>query len=715
MLIQETKVFRDNVHGYISIPVDYVTNFIDTEIFQRLRNIEQTGMRTLYPSARHDRFIHSLGTYHLGHKAFECFKRNIQISYQGVKGIGNHYQIFDDPKINENFWDRCQFLFELACLLHDCGHAPFSHTLEFHYDTELDRRLSLKDKLKEYLGSKEFQNDFKGQGGPHERMSALLICSDYAYNIEKLIKKYGLDTVEDGDPIELIVRMIIGCEFTTPSHANQIKNCLISLLNSKSIDVDSLDYIIRDARLSGVDNMSIDVDRLLGSLTLIETTEFNNCRFRNRDISANVIEGSLIKNGHEASLMGKCRGKIDVHDNINGKIKGTIDIDGNLKTTNSIPIKSVSDNETLLLINGANHLTDDPQYTNTIPKLNNQVSMRMRGILDEDLCIEGTEVNFLSQTNCQVELFAGKFDLSSTYIDAKLDGIFSGQLLGNFSDINGGKLKCTLGYHKSSLSVIQNVILARNYEYQWIYTHHKVVYYSNYLLIDLFRNCINLLLEKNKSGENVDNQSKDGADEIIAKILSWETMINHSDKDEIYKPYVIGDCQFFRPTDADIISLFKKCKLMCNPDSLLARQLKEYHTRKYKRSLWKSHAEFSIFFSGFTDSEKIELFNMLMQNSSYCLRDQYGYLCDSWESKFNSFGLKNVVWVNGNSKLKHLDPDKTYVRFKDCSLTFRTVDSIGDVQSIEKLNLFYIYYDCLNENQPINTDELKEFLRSHVK
>ena len=128
MLIQETKIFRDSVHGYINVPVDYVTNFIDTELFQRLRHIEQTGMRILYPSARHDRFIHSLGTYFLGHKAFECFKRNIYRSYHGIAGKTDHYIIFEDEKENECFWDKCQLLFEIACLLHDCGHAPFSHT-----------------------------------------------------------------------------------------------------------------------------------------------------------------------------------------------------------------------------------------------------------------------------------------------------------------------------------------------------------------------------------------------------------------------------------------------------------------------------------------------------------------------------------------------------------------------------------------------------------
>ncbi len=365
-------------------------------------------------------------------------------------------------------------------------------------------------------------------------------------------------------------------------------------------------------------------------------------------------------------------------------------------------------------INGAKCVTNDSDQSNKTPALPTPVSMRVRGILDEDLQIQGTEVSFSSQTNSQVDLTAGMFGLNHTFVDGVLDGIFNGELLGNFTDINGGTLKCALGYHKSSLSVIQNVILARNYEYQWIYTHHKVVYYSNFLLVDLFRNCINFLLEQSKSAENGNARSADGADEVIAKILSWKTMINHSDKGEQYEPYVIGGCKFFRPTDADILYLFKKCKLECIPDSSLGQQLKEYYTRKYKKSLWKSYAEFNIFFSGFTDAEKKELLKQFEQNSSYQLAKQYGYLSESWEKAFNSFGLKNVVWVNGDSKLKHLDPDKTYVRFKDISLTYRTVDSIDNVRLIEKLNLFYIYYDAIDESHAVNIAGLKEFLRSQI-
>lgn len=114
------KVFTDAVHGYIRVPADWCKKFIDTPLFQRLRHIEQTSMRCLYPSARRERFIHSLGVYHLGDRAFDSLKRN-----------GKH--LIEELGISPEEIECLKTTFLLACLLHDCAHAPFSHTFESHY------------------------------------------------------------------------------------------------------------------------------------------------------------------------------------------------------------------------------------------------------------------------------------------------------------------------------------------------------------------------------------------------------------------------------------------------------------------------------------------------------------------------------------------------------------------------------------------------------
>ena len=65
------KKLKDPLYGYIIIPNEIVKNVIDTAPFQRLRRITQTSYSPLYASAVHNRFVHSLGVYHLGRIAAE--------------------------------------------------------------------------------------------------------------------------------------------------------------------------------------------------------------------------------------------------------------------------------------------------------------------------------------------------------------------------------------------------------------------------------------------------------------------------------------------------------------------------------------------------------------------------------------------------------------------------------------------------------------------
>ena len=64
------KLIKDPLYGYIEIEEKYIA-LINSAEFQRLRNIRQTGYESLYPSALHNRFVHSLGVFYLGKKAFK--------------------------------------------------------------------------------------------------------------------------------------------------------------------------------------------------------------------------------------------------------------------------------------------------------------------------------------------------------------------------------------------------------------------------------------------------------------------------------------------------------------------------------------------------------------------------------------------------------------------------------------------------------------------
>lgn len=81
-------------------------------------------MRDLYPSAHHDRFVHSIGTYHIGRMMGEQIKNN-KFVFNDILNKADILNSDETLKI-----DAVIKNFEVACLLHDCGHAPFSHTFE---------------------------------------------------------------------------------------------------------------------------------------------------------------------------------------------------------------------------------------------------------------------------------------------------------------------------------------------------------------------------------------------------------------------------------------------------------------------------------------------------------------------------------------------------------------------------------------------------------
>ena len=104
----EYKWIKDNIHGYIKIEKDFL-KIVNTPEFQRLKWIEQGSFRVLYPSARHDRFIHSLGVFGLARECFDALMENLQ------KDLG--------LKLETSPVETWKYTFLYAALLHDVGHA----------------------------------------------------------------------------------------------------------------------------------------------------------------------------------------------------------------------------------------------------------------------------------------------------------------------------------------------------------------------------------------------------------------------------------------------------------------------------------------------------------------------------------------------------------------------------------------------------------------
>lgn len=229
------KRIQDSVHGCIIVDPLMFEHIIDTPNYQRLRHIEQTAIRSLFPSARHDRFIHSLGVFHIG------------------KMISSHLEKeWSTWGITEARKSSIIQSYLIACLLHDVGHAPFSHTFENYYGNQDD----LAKQLCELQGdnfSKDLEVHEARNSAPHEYTSAIVAHKIYRESIEIL-----------GGNIDLVIRMIIGCHYQDKT--KEIENCFISLLHGDVIDADRLDYACRDVWASGYCTSTIDLNRLVAAI-----------------------------------------------------------------------------------------------------------------------------------------------------------------------------------------------------------------------------------------------------------------------------------------------------------------------------------------------------------------------------------------------------------------------------------------------------------------
>nr|GLL49917.1 deoxynucleoside triphosphate triphosphohydrolase SAMHD1 homolog [Ipomoea trifida] len=213
-----SKQVYDNVHGNIYLdPLSL--KFVDTEQFQRLRDLKQLGLTYfVYPGAVHSRFEHSLGVYWLASDAINRLKAS-QGSELGIDP-------FDVQTV------------KLAGLLHDVGHGPFSHTFEREF---LPRVLN-------------------GIKWSHEDMSLKMI--DY------IVDEHTIDI--DSEKHKKVKEMIIASE-SDQSNSLKEKQFLYDIVANgrNGIDVDKFDYIIRDSRACGL-GCNFQFERIFDTMRVMD-------------------------------------------------------------------------------------------------------------------------------------------------------------------------------------------------------------------------------------------------------------------------------------------------------------------------------------------------------------------------------------------------------------------------------------------------------------
>ncbi len=196
MELNKKKIINDPIYGFVRISFDLMHDIIQSPIFQRLRRVKQMGLTFYtYPGATHTRFQHSLGAAHLMEQA---------LSVLASKSID----------ISETEYQAAL----IAILLHDLGHAPFSHTLEHSLLENISH-----ETVSLYL-MKQLNEEFNGQ----------------------------LQT---------------GIDIFTGKYERKFLHQLVS----SQLDMDRLDYLQRDSYYSGVVEGMVASDRIIKMLNV-----FNN-------------------------------------------------------------------------------------------------------------------------------------------------------------------------------------------------------------------------------------------------------------------------------------------------------------------------------------------------------------------------------------------------------------------------------------------------------
>lgn len=226
---------RDPVHGSIHI-LDEEIPIIRDEFFQRLRNIKQLGFSEyVFPGATHTRFIHSIGVMNIASSAFDRLFKN---------------------RLNEKNILRLKETFKLACLLHDVGHAPLSHSTE-----TVMPKLSELNIPKDFLSVKDQKNDRQATHEDYTIKS--IVDSSFAGSFSLVEKKFGLERKYIAD---LITGHTSDAQYFTIDGINYFP--MLHQLVSSELDCDRMDYLLRDSYFCGVSYGSYDLDWLLDNLEI---------------------------------------------------------------------------------------------------------------------------------------------------------------------------------------------------------------------------------------------------------------------------------------------------------------------------------------------------------------------------------------------------------------------------------------------------------------
>ncbi|HSX11604.1 MAG TPA: HD domain-containing protein [Chlamydiales bacterium] len=237
-LYADKKIY-DSVHGFIPFD-EFEKELIDSLPFQRLHYIHQLGIAYLvYPGATHTRFEHSLGVMALATLMFEKICKSVRpdvFHFVPRKGSSDFL-----------YWRR---VLRMAALCHDLGHLPFSHVAE---------------------------KDLLGVLG-HEHWTLRIIDSPYLAPVWDKLRKAPayLEDVIERDIVEDIKKISIGEEkwkAETGQAFSPWEKIVSEVITGDFFGADRIDYLLRDAKSTGVAYGLFDYHQLIESLRILPSVD----------------------------------------------------------------------------------------------------------------------------------------------------------------------------------------------------------------------------------------------------------------------------------------------------------------------------------------------------------------------------------------------------------------------------------------------------------
>ncbi len=220
---------RDPVHGSIAIK-DAEIPVIEDPFFQRLRSIKQLGFSEyVFPGATHTRYLHSIGVMHVSTLVFDSLFRG-------------KAQDADTRRLGETL--------RLACLLHDVGHAPLSHSTE-----------SVMPRLAELKLPARFAEKADRQAGHEDYTIKAITDSAFTESFRAVRASHGVTP-------DAIAELVVG-HTSDPGYfmlAGKDWFPLLHQLVSSEMDCDRMDYLLRDSYFCGVSYGKFDLDWIIDNL-----------------------------------------------------------------------------------------------------------------------------------------------------------------------------------------------------------------------------------------------------------------------------------------------------------------------------------------------------------------------------------------------------------------------------------------------------------------